>query len=94
MRYKMDIKNGRGQYYARTKNFNSESHFRNYESYILTNFGEKVIGERRVDPEGMYITFVNDYLTTEKFARDYGISEEYALEQINKGKSINQSQNV
>ena len=91
MRYKMDIKNRYGNYYARTKNFNSESHFRNYESYILNTFGEKVIGERRVDPEGMYLTFVNDYLTVEKFARDYGISEDYALEQINKGKSINLS---
>lgn len=90
----MDIKNGRGQYYARTKNFNSDMHYANYVGYILTHFGEKVIGERRVDPEGMYLTFVNDYLTVEKFAGDYGISEDYALEQINKGKSINQSQNV
>lgn len=94
MRYKMDIKNRYGDYTTRTKQFNSEKHFRNYESFILTNFGEKVIGEWRVDPEGMYLTFVNDYLTVEKFARDYGISEDYALEQINKGKSINQSQNV
>jgi len=90
----MEIKNGRGQYYARTKNFNSESHFRNYESYILTNFGEKVIGERRVDPEGMYLDWFNNYLTVEKFAEHRGISEDYALEQINKGKSINQSRNV
>ncbi len=90
----MDIKNRYGKWITRTKQFSSEKHFRNYESFILTNFGEKVTGERRVDPEGMYITFVNDYLTVEKFAKDYAISEDYALEQINKGKSINQSQNV
>ena len=94
MRYQMDIKNRYGDYITRTKQFNSEKHFRNYESFILTNFGEKVTGERRVDPEGMYLDWFNNYLTVEKFAEHRGISEDYALEQINKGKSINQSQNV
>jgi|TARA_R100000482_G_C5075297_1_gene123371 hypothetical protein len=91
MRIRMDIQGWRGDYYARTKNFNSDKHYANYVAYILTNFGEKVIGERRVDPEGMYLEWFNNYLSVEKFAKDYGISEDYALEQINKGKSINLS---
>lgn len=94
MRIRMEIKDGRGRYYARTKNFNSDKHYANYVSYVLNTFGEKVIGERRVDPEGMYLEWCNNYLTVEKFAKDYGISEDYALEQINKGKSINESRNV
>jgi hypothetical protein len=90
----MHIKDYYGNYYSRTKQFNNERHYTNYVAYILTKHGEKVTGEYRVDPEGMYLDWCNNYLSVEKFAEHRGISEDYALEQINKGKSINQSQNV
>ena len=94
MRYTMHIKNRYGNYYSRTKQFSNERHYTNYVAYILTKNGEKVTGEYRVDPEGMYLEWFNNYLSVAKFAEHRGISEDYALEQINKGKSINQSQNV
>ena len=57
----------------------------------MQRYEKKVGGERRVDPEGMYLDFLNNYSRVERFAHDCGISQEYALEQIKKGKSINQS---
>lgn len=87
----MDIKTGSGQWLARTEEFKNEEEFSQYVADALTKFDEKVIGSRRVDPEGMYLAFVNEYLSVEKFARDYGISEDYAREQIKEGKSINLS---
>jgi len=86
----MHIKNRYGSYYSRTKQFSDESHYTNYVAYILTNNGEKVTGEYRVDPEGMYLAFKQQYHTVSNLARAYGISEDYALEQILIGQSINQ----
>ena len=91
MRYKMHIKNRYGNYYSRTKQFSNERHYANYVAYILTKRGEKVTGERRVDPEGMYLAFKQQYHTVSNLAKAYGISEDYALEQILIGQSINQS---
>ena len=45
MKVTLDIKNQYGNYYSRTKTFNSKGHLNNYIAYIMRSFGEKVIGE-------------------------------------------------
>ncbi len=90
MRYRMDIKDYHGNYTTEVREFKSEDEYDNHVKERMQKHGEKVTGERRVDPEGMYLDWFNNYLSVAKFAEHRGISEDYALEQINKGKSINQ----
>ena len=94
MRYKMHIKDYYGNHTTEVREFKNEEHYNQHVWDRMQKHGEKVTGEYRVDPEGMYLEWFNNYLSVEKFAEHRGISEDYALEQINKGKSINQSQNV
>jgi plasmid maintenance system antidote protein VapI len=44
-----------------------------------------------IGDEEMYLSYVNDFLTIERFAEYYGITEEQANEVINKGRKINHS---
>ena len=90
MRYRMDIKDYYGNHFTEEREFKSEDDYDNHVKDRMQKHGEKVTGERRVDPEGMYLAFKQQYHTVSNLARAYGISEDYALEQINKGKSINQ----
>jgi len=39
--------------------------------------------------EEFYLVYFNDYLSTEKMADHYGISDELAYELMNHGKNIN-----
>ena len=36
----------------------------------------------------LYLDYVNNYLTVEKFARDYNLTENQAIALINNGKTI------
>ncbi len=87
----MDIKDYYGNYTTEVREFKSEDEYDNHVKERMQKRGEKVTGEYRVDPEGMYLEWFNNYLSVEKFAEHRGISEEYALEQILIGQSINQS---
>lgn len=89
--YRMDIKDYYGNYSAEEREFKSEEDYDNHVKERMQKRGEKVTGERRVDPEGMYLAFKQQYHTVSNLARAYGISEDYALEQILIGQSINQS---
>ena len=90
MRYRMDIKDYYGNYSTEVREFKNEEHYNQHVWDRMQKHGEKVTGERRVDPEGMYLAFKQQYHTVTNLARAYGISEEYALEQILIGQSINQ----
>ena len=87
----MDIKTGSGEWLSRTEEFKSEEEFSQYVADALTKCDEKITGERRVDPEGMYLALITQYKTVANLARAYRISEDYAREQIKEGKSINLS---
>ena len=91
MRYKMHIKDYYGNHTTEVREFKSEEDYDNHVKERMQKRGEKVTGERRVDPEGMYLAFKDQYHTVSNLARAYGISEDYALEQILIGQSINQS---
>jgi len=38
--------------------------------------------------KALYLDYVNNYLTVEKFARDYNLTENQAIALINNGKTI------
>lgn len=46
------------------------------------------INELRANPEHFYLNYLNNYLTVQRIADDYGIALELALELIKKGREI------
>lgn len=69
-----------------TNEARTELNGNNEDFFIVKPMVKMTNGSKRFNAEAFYLTYVNDYLTANRIAEDYGINSRYAADLIECGK--------